>query len=410
MRIGYVLNRFPRFSQTFVLNEILELERRGHRVDIFSLAHPPDEPRQPDLARLKASVTYLPGLADLAGLKLGHGLEIQPAGFLPAAQHPCSDPLFAGLSEADARRLEVASAIVASHIRQWGITHLHAHFGTNQTTVALLAARMAGISYSWTAHARDLYLTFGDAVADREMRRRKIEGAAFVVAVSEFNRQLLAGICPGHAPRLHRLYNGIDLDACRPGNPRAGHILAAGRLVEKKGFVHLIEACGRLRDNGIGFECQIIGDGPQRQQLQSRIEEMSLQEHVRLCGYASQAELFAAMRRTSLFVLPCIEATDGDRDGLPTVLLEAMGHALPVISSPVTGVPEIIEDGHNGLLTPQGDATALAAAITKCLKDPPFSINLGQTGRAIAARKFDLSQNAGKLINLFAGVHGETRS
>ncbi|OED48113.1 hypothetical protein AB838_12710 [Rhodobacteraceae bacterium (ex Bugula neritina AB1)] len=402
MRIGYVLNRFPRFSQTFVLNEILELERCGHRIDIFSLARPPDEPRQPELAQLQASVTYLPGLDQLAGLRLGVGFKDRPASLVTEGyDQPCGDPLFAGLSEADAVRLEVAAAVVASHVRRLGIGHLHAHFGTNQTKVALLAARMAGIRFSWTAHARDLYLTFADAATDREMRRRKIAEAAFVVAVSEYNRQILAAICPERTASIHRIYNGIDLAACRPGKPQAGRILAAGRLVEKKGFIHLVEACGRLRDRGLAFRCEIIGDGPERDRLQQRIEDLALQDIVVLAGYASQTDLFAAMRQAAVFVLPCIQAADGDRDGLPTVLLEAMAHGLPVISSPVTGVPEIISHQQTGLLTPCGDPNALAEAIYRCVHSAGFAEKFGLRGREKTIRQFDLHANVSALALCF---------
>ena len=398
MRIGYVLNRFPRFSQTFVLNEILELERRGYRIDIFSLARPPDEPRQPDLSQLQASVTYLPGLNELGGLSLGRGLCDQPATLVPdGCERQCSDPLFAGLSEADAVRLEMAAAIVASNIRRLGIDHLHAHFGTNQTKVALLAARMAGTRFSWTAHARDLYLTFADEATDREMRRRKIAEAAFVVAVSNYNRDLLAAICPERTAAIHRIYNGIDLAACRPGTPQAGRILAAGRLVEKKGFIHLIDACGLLRDRGLRFRCEIIGDGPERGRLQERIESRELQDFVMLAGYASQTDLFAAMRQSSVFVLPCIEAANGDRDGLPTVLLEAMAHGLPVISSPVTGVPEIVEHEHDGLLVPEAAPEALSSAIARCIRNPSLCRIWGKQGRVKAGRRFDLRSNITKL-------------
>ena len=415
MRLGYVLNRFPRFSQTFVLNEILELEQRGHLIDIFSLARPPAEPRQPELARLQASITYLPGVDQLSGLSLGHGLSDQPHHlFSVPPQGCCCDPLFAGLSETDAMRLELAAAIVASRVRQLGIDHLHAHFGTNQTTVALLASRMSGIGFSWTAHARDLYLTFADAETDRAMRHRKIAEADFVVAVSNYNRQMLENLCPERSNFIHRVYNGIDLSVCRPGAGRAGQVLAAGRLVEKKGFIHLIDACGLLRDQKIDFSCTIIGDGPEYQRLKQRIDSLKLQHHVVLAGYASQAELFASMQQSSLFVLPCVEAADGDRDGLPTVLLEAMAHALPVISSPVTGVPEIIEHDHNGLLVPEGDASALAAAIAKCLANPAYGVKLGSKGSSKAARQFDLVTNVGTLENLFSkhnqrDIHADRR-
>jgi colanic acid/amylovoran biosynthesis glycosyltransferase len=402
LRVGYVLNRFPRLSQTFVLNEILELERQGIEVEVYSLLRPPPELRHPALADMAARVTYLPGLDQFAGLELGDGLQDHPQALAAMLQDRAADPLFAGLTAADGARLEVAAACLASLARARGIGHLHAHFGTNQATVALLAARLTGLHFSWTAHARDLFLSFGGIAADREMRRIKVREARFVAAVSQYNRTLLTELAPERGADIHCIYNGIDLARIQPaGAAPAGEILAVGRLVEKKGFADLIAACAHLAAAGAAFHCHIIGEGPLEAALRASIQAHGLEDRVRLLGPMTQPEVFAAMQRASMVVLPCVVADDGDRDGLPTVLIEAMAHALPVVSCPVTGVPEIVEDGITGLLGPSRDAAALAAMIGLLIADPASAAAMGRAGRRRAERLFDLSRNVERLAVLF---------
>ena len=405
LRVGYVLNRFPRLSQTFVLNEILELQRQGVEVEVFSLLRPPPELRHPDLDGLAGPVTYLPGLDQAAGLLLGQGLDDRPRPVGAMLGGAPADPLFAGLDAAAAARLQIAAATLAILVSTRGIDHLHAHFGTDQTTVALLAARLAGVGFSWTAHARDLFLTFGGAAADREMRRIKIREARFVVAVSEYNRELLAGLAPECAPDIHCIRNGIDLAAIRPeGSGAAREILAVGRLVEKKGFADLVDACGLLAAEGADFRCRIVGEGPLEPALRARIRARGLEGRVELAGPMPQPGVFAAMREAGMVVLPCVIDGKGDRDGLPTVLLEAMAHGLPAVSCPVTGVPEIVEDGVTGLLARSGDPAALAGAIGRLIGDPDRAAAMGRAGRHRAERHFDLSRNVGRLAGLFRDV------
>jgi colanic acid/amylovoran biosynthesis glycosyltransferase len=402
LRIGYVLNRFPRLSQTFVLNEILELERQGLQVEIFSVLRPPQELRHPMLDSLAAPVTYLPAPDQLENLLIGKGLDDhrQPVADLP--EHGASDALFAGLTASQAARLEIAAASLAILIRARRIDHLHAHFGTNQTTVALLAARLTGTGFSWTAHARDLFLSFGGVAADREMRRIKIREARFVAAVSEYNRALLAGLAPERKSDIHCIHNGIDLGCIRPAAAAPpGEILGVGRLVEKKGFGDLIEACAQLVAAGTDVRCRIIGEGPLEATLRAKIRAHGINRQVRLLGPMTQPEVFAAMQRASMVVLPCAVADDGDRDGLPTVLIEAMAHALPVVSCPVTGVPEIIEDGVTGLLTPSRNPAALATAMGQLIAAPADAAAMGRAGRRRAERMFDITRNVGQLAVMF---------
>jgi len=264
MRIGYVLKRFPRFSETFILNELLTLQKLGVEVDVFSLLKPPAEARHARLSELRFPVLELGSVAKRISLP-----AVDSAGLQHDAENlkPTSKALFSGKSTNEITALHLKAAVVATQALTRGITHLHAHFGSDATTVALLAARLIRGSFSFTAHARDIFHTYVDPAADNAMRRVKIDEAAFVVTVSDYNAEYLRQLAPGSADKIFRLYNGIDLSTFSPVTPAArepGRIIAVGRLVEKKGFPDLVQACAELRRRGVPFASRLIGAGPLR--------------------------------------------------------------------------------------------------------------------------------------------------
>ncbi|PLL13608.1 colanic acid biosynthesis glycosyltransferase WcaL [Tabrizicola sp. TH137] len=388
LRIGYVVKRFPRFSETFILNEVLALEAQGISVEVFSLLDPPDEPRHARLADLRAPVTRL---ADTPAPPV-----------LPATGDAA---LFAGTPPLAAARLMAKAGRVAEAAQARGLHHLHAHFASDAASVALLAGRAAGLTFSMTAHARDIYHDYIDPQTDAAKRRAKLMAADFTVTVSDFNLRHMRTLCPEAAPRIHRLYNGIDLAAFHPAPVQRavpGRILAIGRLVEKKGFADLIAACALLQAQGRAFDCRIIGDGPLRAPLTDQIAALGLQGKVQLLGPMPQEHLAAALEEASLVTLPCIITPDGDRDGLPTVLLEAMAKALPVVTTTVTGGPEIVADGITGLLVPPGSPAALATALGSLIDDPARAQRMGRLGRQRAESLFDLRASSATLAGLFA--------
>lgn len=418
MTLAYVLKMYPRFSETFILNEILELERQGADVRIYSLHKPDDGRFHAALARVRASVVYLP--------------EYLPAeaGRVFAAHRALAktDPrrygrvLLYTLTRHNSYALKrfLQAGVLVDHLRAspppspsrpGGIEcghHLHAHFASSATRVAMFAHLLIGVPYSFTAHAKDIYLNTVDA----DLLRDKMRTARFVVTVSEFNRAHLARqagqqgqtslrglLSPDRlelpANRIRCLYNGIDLAQFDGGRDDRDEpvILAVGRLVEKKGFDVLVRACALLRDQGVAFHCDIAGKGPQEAALRALIGELGLADRVQLAGPKPQDEIVAAYRQAAVFALPCVIGADGNRDGLPTVLLEAMAMRLPVVSTDLTGVPEIVDDGLTGLLVPQNDAPALAAALARLLANPDLRARMGQAARAKVAREFDLRQN-----------------
>jgi colanic acid/amylovoran biosynthesis glycosyltransferase len=412
-KVGYVLKRFPRLSETFILNELLELRRQGQELEVFSLLKPPAEARHELLEALDAEVVYLPGRKAVESCVMAAGPAAGPTRKVLLrelqGEHAPLASLLAGKRPDEAAQLCLQAAALALLASARGVEHLHAHFASNATTVALLASRWSGIPFSFTAHARDIYHTYVDPATDAALRRRKIAEARFVFTVSDYNRrhlQELAG--PLSAGKILRLYNGIDLSRFAPGAEaatagpgRPPTFLAVGRLIEKKGFGHLVEACRILQAADMAFRCLIIGDGPDLGALQARIRSAGLETRIDLCGALPQETVIAAMRSATAMVLPCVVSACGDRDGLPTVLLEALAIGLPAISTTVTGIPEIIDDGQTGLLVPPTDPVRLAEAMRWMAGDLWLRRRVRSAGRAKAERDFDLRRNVGLLRDHF---------
>ena len=299
--------------------------------------------------------------------------------------------------------LLLQAALIGSMARAHGVGHLHAHFASDAASAAMLASRATGIPFSFTAHAKDI---FHQAV-NRQLLRKKIEEAAFVVTVSDFNWRYLTDLAGTRfGGKIVRLYNGVDPERFQPQSPsrrEAGLILAVGRLEEKKGFHHLIEACGQLRDRKQSFRCQIVGDGPEFERLSQQITALELKDRVVLSGAQPQEQVIETLQRASLFVLPCLISATGDRDALPTVLLEAMSVGLPVISTKLVGLAEIVEHGRTGLLVSPGAPIELAGAIQEMLHKPDWQDSFGRAGRAKVEKIFDLRKNVPILKQLFEG-------
>jgi len=401
-KIGYVLKRFPRLSETFILNEILELERLDTPIQVYSLIdvtmEEPGSPRHKLVQELKSPVVYLPTRQPLKKwrVKLGH---FNHGGFTQAVLKE-----ICGGEVPPESILLLQAALIGSMAKAHGVDHLHAHFGSDAASAAMLASRTTGIPFSFTAHAKDI---FHEAV-DRELLRRKIAEAKFVVTVSDFNRQHLIDLAgKGSEGKIVRLYNGIDLERFqldRSITREPGLILGVGRLQEKKGFHHLVQACRVLRDSGATFRCEIAGDGPERESLARQIAGGGLQDCVALIGAKPQEELIDMLKRATLFVLPCIISANGDRDALPTVLLEAMAVGLPVISTNLVGIPEIVEHGKTGLLAAPGDPVGLANAIKSMLDQPKRREAFALAGVSKVKELFNLRKNVPSLKSLFCNV------
>ncbi len=393
-QIAYVLKMYPRFSETFIVNEILELERQGVDVRIYSLRKPDDGRFHASLARVKAGVVYVPQYPQMEPERVQRAHELVSQAF-PESYSTLRAEVEAKQDEFLFKRF-VQAGVIAAHLYQHPVDAMHAHFASSATRVATYVHRMIGLPYSFTAHAKDI---FHDEV-NPESLRTKMRDARFVVTVSDFNKAYLQGLLNGGKGDVRRLYNGIDLRTFAPDpavRREPGLILSVGRLVEKKGFEDLIRACAWLREGKVEFRCEIIGTGERREALKALIAELDLEKHVTLVGPRSQDEVLRAYRRATVFALPCIVASDGNRDGLPTVLLEAMAVGLPVVSTRLVGVPEIVEDGVDGLLVEPSDSAALAASLERVLQDAEIRDHLSHAGRRKAGLHFDGRRNVAQL-------------
>ena len=392
-RTAYVLKMYPRFSETFIVNELLALEAAGEQIDIFSLRPPNDGRFHESLAEVRAEVTYL----RCSGVRAA---DVWATLGAARAELPgltgCLDELL-DVAVVDA----LQSVEVAVQLRRRGITHVHAHFGSVATTVARLAARLAEVPYTFTAHAKDI---FHEDVDPLDLRRKLAEAAA-VVTVSEFNLAHLRASFGSDADRVVRLYNGLDLERFGFADPAARPpvIVAVGRLVEKKGFDDLLEAVGLLVRDGRSVRLELVGTGPCQLALHAQVARLGLHEHVVLHGALPQSRVREVVRSAAAFAAPCVVAADGNRAGLPTVLLEAMALGTPVVGTPVTGIPEVVRHDDTGLLVPERDPQALAAALADLLDDAALRTRLAGRARLLVEAEFDVHRQAGRLRELFAG-------
>jgi colanic acid/amylovoran biosynthesis glycosyltransferase len=390
-RVAYVVKVYPRFSETFIVNELLAHERAGLDLEVVSLRPPGDGRLHPATGRVRAPISYLPA----AGLRAEElwtelaALAAQGAGAL--------DELARAAPGASARDVH-QGLLLARIVRDRGIDLLHAHFASAATTVARIAAALTGVPFTLTAHAKDI---FHDSV-DPAVLGPNLTAARAVVTVSDFNAAHLRRLAPRAAVR--RVYNGLHLPAFAFGDPqqRPPHVVAVGRLVEKKGFADLVDACALLRDRGVRFSCSIAGDGPLRPDLERRIAARGVGDRVRLLGPLAQDEVRALVAGAAAFAAPCVVAADGNRDGLPTVLLEAMALGTPCVSTPVTGIPEAVRDGETGLLVPEHDPGALASALERLCRDAALRSRLARAARALVERSFDVDRSAAELRELWA--------
>lgn len=397
MKVGYVVKRYPRFSETFIVHEILAHEAAGLDVEIFALRPTTDVAFQEAISRVRAPVTFLDGGSGRAGA-LWARLEEAHRGL------PDFFERLSGAVGESSRELCQGAALALLAGRR-GITHLHAHFATSAASVARLASLFSGIPYTMTAHAKDI---FHESVQAEDLGR-KLSDATATVTVSNFNLRYLRENFPEAAPRIQRIYNGLPLDDFPYREPvrREPSVVAVGRLVEKKGFDVLIDACAILRDRGRHLPCRIIGEGEDREALARQIAERHLASTVQLVGPLPQREVIREVARASALAAPCVVGDDGNRDGLPTVLIEAMALGTPCVATDVTGIPELVRDGASGLIVPQHSPERLAEAIERLLDGTALRLRLAGAARELVEQDFDVRRSAARQRALFAAAGGE---
>lgn len=386
-RVGYVVKKFPRLSETFILNEVLGLERHGVELTIASLRLPDEGRFHAAVAELAADVVYLPQF----------GRETVGQAFDDLARYPAATALASARQLAGDRSVDllIQAARLAAVVDARGIGHLHAHFMTGAAHVAYLAHLLTGVPFTVTAHAKDIYRQG----VDWRVWSTIAHAAEAIVTVCDANCDFIEARVP--EARIVRVYNGVEpLAAGGPGSVarEPNLVVGVGRLVEKKGFGDLLRALAE--PCAAAARLVLIGDGDQRAALEAEATRLGLDGRVHFTGALAQHQVHDWMRRAHVLAAPCVRGDDGNQDALPTVLLEALAHGLPVVSTPVGGIPEIVDDGVQGLLVPEGDTAALAGAIARLTSDNALWRRCSAAALARAADRFDRDRNLRELIEL----------
>ena len=424
--VAYVLKGFPRLSELFIASEIHRLEQAGVPLRIYVIKPPDEDVRHPVVDRIGAPRSYLPATTSLSQTTLRAWLSANLPAFRPAlVRVACRRPV--GLARAVGftlaqslrarpgfwspprklfvKELLLGVALADLLVDEPDVRHIHAHFAHGATTVAWVASMITGLPFSFTGHAKDIY---SPSLNPGGLLPRKLRAARFAVTCTESNREHLRSLAPG--AEVHRIYHGLNAELARllDGNPPAREpsdafrVLAVGRVVAKKGFDVLVEACAQLRRAGVPVDAMIVGEpGEHEDELRRLIDAHGLVDVVTLAGPMAQAELRREYERADALCLPCRVMSNGDRDGIPNVLVEAMACGLPVVTTSVSGIPELVVDGENGLLVAPDDADAVAAALLRLRDEPELARRLGAQGRASVAERFDGDVLARQLADLF---------
>ncbi len=405
LKVGYVVKRYPRLSETFILDEILGVEELRIEVAIHSLLPPTDGRFHSDVGLVKGEVTYLPTAGSEGVVEAFTSLRSLGSRATQAALD-CALAFLDRVPREHRATLLLQSIRLADLAIKNEFDHLHAHFMTLPGQTAYLAHLFSGIGFSVTAHAKDIYLKS----VKRELFTEVAEAAAAVVTVCHANRRYIDRYVLRRPATVEVIYNSVvPQKAVQDAGPRhPGLLLAVGRLVEKKGFGVLLDACRILADRGRDFECVIAGDGEEFQSLAEQRSRLGLEPRVRMIGSASRSDVFQLMGRARALVAPCLTGADGNQDALPTVLLEALVAGVPTVSTTVGGIPEIVDHGVEGLLVPERDPAALADAMDRVLTDDALWAAMSAAGPSKAANRFDRAKNLPRLVEIF-GRSGQDR-
>ncbi len=404
--LGMILKGYPRISETFISNEILLLEKLGFSLHLFSMRRPRENFSHESVKKIRAKVDYLPEtlIKPLPRL-LYHNLFL-------AAKKPVV--YAAALKAAYRRFLRTHKSATIKHLLQAGylahrflpasgVTHLHAHFAHSPTSVAMFTSHLTGLPFSFTAHAKDIY------TSDPRQIREKIGLARFVVTCTEYNRKHLCELSDGYATPIHRNYHGIDIKLFSDKNEitkipvQPYQILTIARLTAKKGLPTIYKALRILCDQGVSLHHTHIGGGEDREKIISLIRDLDLGSVTRLLGTQPHQVVLEHYKNADLFVLGCEVAPNGDRDGIPNVLVESMAMGLPVVVTDISAIPELVQDGKTGLIVPPGQPRKLAEAMLRLLNDGELRNRVIAAGKQRVVREFDNRQLIRELAEVYRG-------
>jgi len=424
-RVAYVLKGYPRLSEVFIISEIYRLERLGVPLRLYVLKAADEEVQHDVVRRLRVRPDYLRQTTSLSGTGLFRWLganlgQFRAALLRTARRHPLG--LGRAAAQAFAQAVRARRGFLATPRKRYfkefllavdladrldgsgDVRRLHAHFAHGTTTVTWLASTITGLPFSFTGHAKDIWTRDLNPAG---LLRRKMDAASFVVTCTEANRAHLTSF--GSSTPVHVVYHGLNADyeplvaaaAARRDEPARVRLLAVARLVRKKGLDTFVDACAVLRDRGVDFEAVIVGEsGDHEQEVRARVAATGLGARVTFLGPLTQTGLFAQYQQASVFALPCRILEDGDRDGIPNVLMEAMACGLPVVTTGVSGITELVRDGVNGLIVEPDRPIDLADSLHRLIKDPELARHLAERGRRTVSERFDAATAAARMASL----------
>lgn len=394
MRLGYLYSRYPVISQTFCDTEMLALERIGVDLEIGSIYPPLTSLRHEHISRLRAPVRYAPPQKILRIWEE----NAKTTGAWPAELVNRHEQKYGRQMKAEQRARN--ALYFAELFTRSGVNHFHVHFANRAAHTALFLKTISGIPFSVTAHGQDFMKDLGND----DLLREICAGGEFIAAETDYSRDLLRQRCPDSTSKIHRVYNGIDLERfpvpLLPPANSVPRIVTVGRLVAFKGFEQLIDACAELGRRGVDFICEIIGDGPLRENLQEKVNKLSLSSRVTLPGSLSQGAVFEKLQAADIFALPSITDRQGASDVFPTVIMEAMSAARPVVSTQLAGIPELVVHEETGLLVRSGDMIALVEALEQLIRNPELRLRYGRAGRMRIEQHFRIEQTIRPLLEL----------
>jgi len=402
-KVAYMMSRFPKITETFILYEMLAIEEQGITVEVYPLRRERTKVVHPEAVTFVERAHFQPLLSWRIIQAHLHFLHKKPSTYLSTLwtllrANWGSLRYFAG-----ALALFPKAVYFAQEMAAEGIKHIHAHFASHPAAAAFVIHRLVGIPYSFTAHGSDLH-------RDRHMLREKVEEAAFVVTISAYNRDIIVTECKGQMhDKVLVIHCGVDTQLFQLRTEPTPHeqgeapfmILCIGTLHEVKGQRYLIEACRALADQGIDFACHFAGDGPDLEALQKLAAQYGLTERMHFHGRLQRGVIVQLLHKADVVVAPSVPTRDGRREGIPVVLMEAMGSSVPVISTRLSGIPELVKHEESGLLTEPGDVEALTTALVCLFDNPELRRRYGQVGREKVIREFDLTINAAQLARHF---------
>jgi glycosyltransferase involved in cell wall biosynthesis len=399
LKVAYIMSRFPKLTETFILYEMLGMEKVGVQIEVYPLLRERTEVMHAEAVRFVEAAHFQPFISLSILWANLHFLLRKPRTYLGTfwtliGKNWGSVRFFWG-----ALGIFPKSVFFAHQMESESIDHVHAHFASHPAAAGFIIHRLTGISYSFTAHGSDLH-------RDRHMLREKVAEAAFVVAISDYNKAIILSACQGeYRDKVTVIHCGVDTEVFRPHPNMTPYekgespfaVLCIGTLHEVKGQAVLIEACRVLSGRGINVVCHFVGDGPDRSMLAESATKAGISDKVYFHGRQKQEKIAQLLQNADVLVAPSVPTSDGRREGIPVVLMEAMSSGVPVIASNLSGIPELVLDEQTGLLFPPGDATALANAIERYYHDAALRKRLGQLGREKVVGEFDLYKNAAKL-------------